>query len=213
MTHKISFGLLALLLIGFAITGCQAQPCPAPDSGASEQTSAPENEPLNTSGGALGLSDMHSLSLYENAAQGFKISYPDNWTPKEAESNEMSLVVGFLAPGEDIDNPLDYLTVQIENLPAAQKVTLEQYTQAINKNLKSSYPDFSVIGEDDLVISNLPGHVMVYTATVEQTPYQILLAYTIKDNKAYVLTYYALTNRYSEFEDAAKNMINSLEFI
>jgi hypothetical protein len=55
--------------------------------------------------------------------------------------------------------------------------------------------------------------VIAYGLTVDQTAYQVLLAYTIKDEKAYIITYYALADKYPEFEDAAKGMINSFSLI
>jgi len=64
-----------------------------------------------------------------------------------------------------------------------------------------------------MVLANQPGNVMVYTVTSEKTLYQIMLAETIKENKAYIITYYALADRYSEFENDAKRMINSFELI
>jgi hypothetical protein len=80
-------------------------------------------------------------------------------------------------------------------------------------NLQSSYPDFQLLAEGEMIISEEPAHVIAYGVTVDLTAYQVLLAYTIKDDRAYIITYYALADRYAEFEDAAKMMINSFSLI
>ena len=210
MKIKISLGLLAVLAFAFYLSGCFAQSDSSPSDESSILIPVLQDEPLNTSG-AVGLSDMQEKMLYENATYGFKIAYTDDWTVQEAEPNDMGLVVGFLAPGEDIDNPLDYVTVQIEDLPPEQKVTLDTYTRSVLNNLKSSYQDFQDLSEDDTIISGEAAHVIVYSVTLQQTPYQIMLAYVIKDNRAYVMSYYSLADRYSDFENAAREMINSFE--
>jgi hypothetical protein len=191
--------LLVLLTVGF--TAASAQTCPAPS-----EDSSNIDEPVDTSG-ALGLSDLDEMLLYENAQYGFSVAYPSDWTAEEPDPNELGIVAGFLAPGEDIDNALDYVTVQIENLPAG--TTLGEYTEAVLTNLGSSYPDFELLAEVDMIISEKPAHVIAYGVTIDQAPYQVLLAYTIKDDKAYIITYYALADKYAEFENAAKGMINS----
>ena len=62
-----------------------------------------------------------------------------------------------------------------------------------------------------MIISGETAHVIVYSVTNQQTPYQIMLAYVIRDNRAYIITYYSLAEKYSNFENAAKEMINSFE--
>ena len=153
------------------------------------------------------------MALYENLAYGVNISYPEEWIAQEPDPNDLGIVVGFLAPGEDPNNPQDYVTVQIQSLPADQKITLDQYTQSVIRSLKSSYPDFALLAQANMVLANQPGNVMVYTVTSEKTLYQIMLAETIKENKAYIITYYALADRYSEFENDANRMINSFGLI
>jgi len=195
---------LLVVLIAGSMTAC-AQTCPAVSEGSSEI-----DEPVDTSG-ALGLSDLDEMLLYENSQYGFSVSYPSDWTAEEPDPNELGIVAGFLAPGESIDDPLNYVTVQIEDLPAG--TTLSGYTQAVLTNLRSSYPDFQLLAEGEMIISEEPAHVIAYAVTVDLTAYQVLLAYTIKDEKAYVITYYALADSYAEFEDAAKGMINSFSLI
>ncbi len=153
-----------------------------------------------------------SSGTYENTTYGFSMSYPAGWMAEEAEPNSMSMVVGFLAPGEDIDNPMNYVTVQIENLPPSQKIALDEYTSAVIGNLKSSYNDFKLLTTKEITLGDLPGKELLYTIDNEGTPYEILLQYTIKDNMAYVLTYYAKEDSYVQLEDGAREILSSFGF-
>lgn len=212
MNTKILTGLLLLAFI-LVLAGCQAQSCPVlPENSGEVYDNVTEEEPVDTSG-ALTLSEMDGYELYENANYGFAMTYPSDWIAQESDSNELGIVVGFLAPGEDFDDPLDYVTAQIEKLPSDQTVSLDYYTLVVLDNLKRSYPDFQSLGEGDIQLSDQPAHVLAYTVTVDQVPYQVLLAYTILDDKAYILTYNALEDSYSQYEDDAKEMINSFEFL
>ena len=103
---------------------------------------------------------MQEKLLYENMTYGLKMVYPNDWTVQEAAPNNMGLVAGFLAPGEDMNNPMDYVTVQIENLPPEQNITLDEYTGSILKNLESTYPDFQILSEGDMIMSGETAHVI-----------------------------------------------------
>ncbi len=153
-----------------------------------------------------------SSGIYENSTYGFSMSYPAGWIVEEAEPNSLGMVVGFLAPGGDINNPTNYVTAQIEDLPASQKIALNAYTSAVISSLKSSYKDFKLLATKDITLGDLPGKELLYTIDKEGTPYKILLQYTIKDNKAYVLTYYAQEYSYAQIEEGAREILSSFGF-
>ena len=199
---KNIFLLVVLIVSSMAAS---AESCPLVSQDSSEI-----DEPVDTSG-AVGISDLQELLLYESPQYGFSVSYPSDWSAEEPDPNELGIVAGFLAPGESIDDPMNYVTVQIEDLPAG--TTLSGYTQAVLTNLRSTYADFQLLAESSMIISEEPAHVIAYGVTVDETAYQVLLAYTIKDDRAYIITYYALADSYAEFEDAAKMMINSFSLI
>jgi hypothetical protein len=124
MKRNLLLGLLALLAVVISLSGCYAQSGPAPVSEKSlANANGSQNQLLNTSS-ALSLSDLKQMQLYENAENGFAFSYPSGWIAKEPGPNELGIVIGFLAPGEDIDNAQNYVTLQIEDLPANQDITL-----------------------------------------------------------------------------------------
>lgn len=193
--------LLLLGLLFFTAALASGQTCYEPS-----QDSEGLDDPVDGSG-AIGLSDLDEFLLFESREYGFAVPYPSAWTAEEADPNDLGIVAGFLPPGEDLIDPDNYVTVQIEDLPGG--TNLPEYTEAVLANLRSSYDDFEVLAEGEMKISEEPAYVIAYGATVEGTAYQVLLAYTIKEDRAYIITYYALAERYSQFEDDAKRMINS----
>jgi len=152
--------------------------------------------------------------LYENPIYGFGVSYPEGWTIKEAALNSQNLVASFLAPGEAIGSAKNYVTVQVESLPSDypsdSKVGLDQYTSAVISNLQK-LEDFKLISNRDITLWNLPGKEILYTMNNGEVPYKILIQYTIKENKAYVISYYAQADTYSKFENKVKDIAMSLK--
>jgi hypothetical protein len=211
MKRKISGSLLALLALSFYLVGCYAQPESAPVSlESSDQSLGTQSELLSTSG-ALRLSDMKEMKLYENAEHGFKMSYPSNWVAQEPDANDLGIVVGFLAPEEDVNNPAVYIYLQVENLPVGQKITLEQYSQAVLSSLNNSMPGLKIITENDIFIDDLPGHAVVYDLVSEGTTYRVLKAWTIRGEKAFAFTYNAPLDRYDAIAGYASKIIGSLK--
>jgi hypothetical protein len=211
MKCKIFLGLLALLALALSLAGCYAQSSPVLASlEGSAKANEFQNEPLNTSG-ALSLSDLKEMQLYENAEYGFSISYPSAWIVKEADPNEEGIVVGFLAPGEDVNNQVIYIYVQIEKLPVGQMITLEQYSQAVLNSLKTALPDLNILTESDISIGGQPGHAIGYNLVSEGSTYRVLKAWVIQGEKAYAFTYNAPNDRYEAFAGDASTIIGSLK--
>jgi tetratricopeptide (TPR) repeat protein len=183
-----------------------------PDAVSTEDSNniqSPQSEPKSMAG-ALRLSDMNEMQLYENAQYGFELSYPANWIVQEPDANDQGIVVGFLAPGEDVNNPATYLFVQIEKLPSGQKITLEQYGQAVQRNLKAAMPDLKVLTESDISIGGQPGHAIVYELASQDATFRVLKAWTLRGENAYAFTYNAPNDRYNKFAGDISKMIGSL---
>jgi len=162
--------------------------------------------------GVLRLSDMNKIQLYENAQNGFKMFYPMNWISREPAANDEGIVVGFLAPGEDVNNPTTYLLVQIEKLPVGLTITLEQYSQAVQRNLIAVEPDLKILTESDISIGEQPGYAIVYDLDSLDGNFRVYKAWTLHGENAYGFTYNAPYGRYDEFRGDINRMIGSLKF-
>ena len=210
MVRIILVGLLALLALALSLSGCCAKPCPAPESLAtSANATEPQDEPLNTSG-ALSLSDMAEKLLYENSENGVSITYPSGWLVVEPDANDEGIVAGFLAPDQDVNDPAVYILLQIEEMPAGQEITLEQYGQAVLSNLQAAKPNLQVLTESDIPVGGQPGHAIVYELDSEGESYRVLKAWSVQGDAAYIFTYNAPVDRYEEFAREASQIIGSL---
>jgi len=195
-----------------ALVNAQVYPTTSSTESSSSYDEALDTSDITDTSDATRSPEESELTTYQNSTYGFSISYPADWMGTEADPNEMNLVAGFLAPGEDANNPENYVTVQIEKLPSKPVITLAQYTQTVISNLKRSYPDFKEVSSKDTLISDSPGKELVYTMSSGRVSYQILLATTIKNGKAYVMTFYALADRYNQLQESARQIIDSFEF-
>jgi hypothetical protein len=212
MSRTILLGALTLFM-ALALTGCQAQcpvPLPASEPAPAEQTAAKDNQSIEI-GGAVNLSLLRAMALYENLAYGFNISYPEEWTAQEPDPNQEGIVAGFLAPGEDMNSPEIYMFVQVESLPAEQKVSLDQYTQALMQVLKKDAPQIKILTDEGTTLGNLPGHAIVYNIESAGRSFRVLKAWAVANDRAYVFTYNAPDDRYEEFSNDVSSMIKSFQ--
>ncbi|NYT02599.1 MAG: DUF1795 domain-containing protein [Methanosarcinales archaeon] len=210
--HGILLAMLVLLAIGAAVGAACAQSCPAPSSDDNETDSSDggeaEEAPVDTSG-AVGISGLQSLWLYENQEYGFSAKYPEGWEAAEPDPNEMGMVAGFLAPGEDMEDPQNYVVVQVEELSEA--LTLDQYVQAALSSLRSDHPDLQVLSDQQIAISGIAAREMVYT--VDQGAFKVLQVMVVKENRAYLITFNALAERYPDLEAHGRTIVGSFEFM
>ncbi len=213
MKRNLLLGLLVLLAFSLSLSGCIAQCCGAPASQESPaKANDSPNEPLNTSG-AVGLSDLREMQLYENAESDLTVTYPSGWIAEDADANDLGLVAGFLAPGVDMNNSSIYITLQVEALPEGMNLTLAQYGKAALGNLKEALPDLQILAESDIPMGGQPGHAVVYNLTSDGAEYKVLRAWTVQGDAAYIFTYNAPVGRYEEFAKDASKIIGSLAVV
>jgi serine/threonine-protein kinase len=207
MRYNILMGLLTMSLV-LAAPACCGQSCTVATAEENNSTNA-ENEPVDTTD-AIGLADMNELYQYDNSEYNFTLGYPSSWTAEDAEENDMGIVTGFLAPGEDINNPSVYVTLQREALPAGMNLTLEQYGQAALNSLREAMPDLNIVAESDISIGEKTGHAVAYDLQSEGMDFRVLKAWMVQGDAAYIMTYNAPADRYDEFAEDASTIIGSL---
>lgn len=145
---------------------------------------------------------------YENHEFGFALRFPDDWKDQDADSNNAGMIVGFLAPNEDPDRPSCFVVVQYEDLP--RTFSVNQYAEASLQSLMGDHPDINIIEDRNVTISDLPAREWVYR--VDQGEYQVVQRIVVKDQRAFVITFNSLSERYAQLEGDAREMIDSFEF-
>ena len=207
MRYNLLFGLLAIAF-ALAAPACCDENCTVASPLGNNSTDS-QDEPADTTG-AVGFADMSELSQYENLEYDFTVTYPSSWMAEDADENDMGIVAGFLAPGDDMDNPSTYVTMQVEALPAGMNLTLEQYGQAALSSLKEALPDLQILEESDIAIGQKVGHAIVYDLNSDGMDFKVLKAWMVEGDAAYIMTYNAPADQYDEFAKDASTIIGSL---
>ena len=142
----------------------------------------------------------NTFRIYENPTYGIQIQYPSDWG---------RLDLSFLQDSADIDfYPLSdtslakNLKIQVENLPF-HNMTLEEYT-----NTQINPTEENLLESNTTTLANIPGYKIVFTNVVGLKTMQV---WTIKDDKAYIITYVAKEEDYENDLQIVQKMIDSFE--
>jgi len=135
-----------------------------------------------------------------DSAKGFTIMYPSDWTKEE-----QSTLVLFMTPS---NNKTENLNVQVLNLSASD--TLATVTNDVTSNAQN-YDNFTQMEATNTTFAGNPAYKIVYTATVNGDQLKLLQTWTVKDGKAYIITYKAAPSNYDTYASAAQQMIDSFK--
>jgi hypothetical protein len=162
--------------------------------------------------------DNDTFLIYENSTYGLKILYPSNWTKEENVGNNNSNssltdVVRFSPPFEknNADKSAENFDVKVDNISDIQPITLANYT---NDTIEDLGKDFRIISLDRNATvgnNNNPAYTLEYTGIEQEVNLNSMIVYSIKDDKAYIITYIAEPLRYSNDLPMIRMMINSIE--
>jgi hypothetical protein len=171
-------------------------------------------------------------TTYENSTLGIRIEHPTNWKPFEKTSVATSAdVIEFIPFVESEHDPLTpFFSISIEDLEkvkVSQKVGNESVlgtrinnNSAIeiltNRNLElaKSLPDFNLTEFNRTsILSGIPAYKIVYTFADPGSPllplFKSMNLWTVKDGKAYTISYSASESEFSNHLETIQNMIDS----
>ena len=144
----------------------------------------------------------NTFKLYENPTYGIQIQYPSDWG---------RLDLSFLQDSADIDfYPLSdtslakNLKIQVKNLPF-HNMTLEEYT-----NTQINPTEEILLESNTTTLADIPGYKIVFANIAGLKTMQV---WTIKDDKAYIITYVAKEEDYENDLQNVQKMIDSFEII
>jgi serine/threonine-protein kinase len=196
--------LIAILLITLA--GCGATPSPVPPPTATQppptQTPSPTTEPTappKPAGEFVG---------YDAAGGGFGIEFPADWQVVEREASNTIL---FVSPAPaDSTAFRENVGVTIQDL-GTDFLTLEDYTGGFLSQAPDLVGNYHLIDSQGATLADQPAYRVVYTGEQMGLPLQWLQVWTLKDGRAYIVTYTAEPDQFDEFLDTAAYMISSFE--
>jgi serine/threonine-protein kinase len=142
----------------------------------------------------------NKMIVYDNPTFGIRIQYPSDWG---------RLDLSFLQDSANIDfYPLDdtslakNLKIQVNNLPF-HNMTLEEYTST-----QINPAEENLLNQSITTLAGIPGYEIVFTNIAGLKTMQV---WTIKDDKAYIITYVAKEADYQKDLQVAQKMIDSFE--
>lgn len=137
---------------------------------------------------------------YDNPTFGIRIQYPSDWG---------RLDLSFLQQSADIDfYPLadtslaKNVKIQVNNLPS-RNMTLEEYTNSQINPLEER-----LLESNTTTLAGIPGYEIVFTSLQGLKTMQV---WTIKNDKAYIISYVAQEEDYEKELQVAQKMIDSFE--
>jgi PsbP-like protein len=154
--------------------------------------------------------DNNNFLTYQDSTLGIKIDYPAGW----AQELHAGGLVTFLTMLESDTNTYPAgLGVKVQNL-ASKNTSLNEITKVQIKNLTQNHPDFKLIESTKSMLAGIVAHKIVFIATDnsghERKAMQI---WTLKDGRAYLLTYKAQPEEFSHYLPLVQKMIDSFQFI
>lgn len=150
------------------------------------------------------------LSPYENTEEGFRVGYPETWT-RQNQDDFFATGVTFFAPLEnDSDQFKERVSVLVENLD--NDTSLAKYTnESITQIKKLSDPG---VGKAQVIsLDHNEARKIVYRGEEHGYNVERMQTWSIKNNRAYVITYTAEPGSYNAYLPTVKKIIESFATI
>jgi eukaryotic-like serine/threonine-protein kinase len=156
------------------------------------------------------------MLTYENSTYGIRMQYPSSWHKEEnlsdgSDKNSMLVdVVKFSSPTKNAsDTSSESFDLKIDNISDIKPITLAKYA---NNSIEDLRKDFDIITLDrNASLSNNPAYKLVYTGVEEGVNLQAMLILTIKDDRAYIISYNAEPTKFSYYLPTLQKMIDSFQ--
>jgi serine/threonine-protein kinase len=169
-------------------------------------TSAAAAAATTTTGG-------YSLLIFTDPILGIKIEYPAGWT-QELEGAGLVTFIANLQSGNSNTYPAA-VGIKVQNLVSSKNISLNEITKMQIKDLKQRHPDFKLIeSTESMLAGNNMAHKIVFTATDDsEHQRKAMQIWTLKGDKAYLITYKAEPEIYSKYLPTVQKMIDSFQII
>ncbi len=172
-----------------------------------------------------------SRPKYKNRAYNILIRYPQDWEPKEYVNET---VVVFLSPLEEgVEAFQENVSISVQDIP--EDATLDDYTKVVLAQIKlmGDIPNvyLNILESAPKKIAKRHGHKIVYTLTEYAYPeesvkagltpeldevgfcVQIMMAWAIKDQRAYIFVYTSTNDAYETFLPEVDDMLKSFRIL
>ena len=148
------------------------------------------------------------MKTFADKSEGVTFQYPDGW--RLAKKTKGSIATLF-APSEKA-SPVMAENISVASQPMLPDMDLEAYTK-LNENQLAGETGAELVESKAMNIGGMPGHSMVTTGMYNARQMKFYTAWTVRNGKAYVLSYGALKENYDKMAGDAKKVFESLRFI
>lgn len=152
------------------------------------------------------------LKDYKNKNEGLSLQYPADWSIKENPA--AGVIVAFGSPKESSsDTFVDNVNVSISDLSSKPDTTLNEVADLWQKQTEEdlSGGTFKLSEIKPATLADQDAKRMVYTYSLKGQDIKGMVVITLKDKKAYIVTYTAERTSYDKFENAANTIVSSLQ--
>lgn len=169
--------------------------------------SSPSVSPSVSPSASVEIPELPGFARFKDEESGLEIQYPKEWTMHHDGINSIAV---FTTPPED-GFPAN-VTITTQDL-GGDKMDLDQYVDQKKKQMQEAFPDFKMIEDESFLTddgTDLDIRVIKFTVKqgdIKMTLQQLL---TIKNGKAYGLTYTADDDTFDKYVEKVGQMVTTL---
>lgn len=152
---------------------------------------------------------IEDFSIYKESDLGITIKYPQSWQRQNIDNIFTKELVTFLSPQSGADNFQEKVTLSIEDYSGSLNQSKEDFTKEINQSLSAA----EIIETSPTTFAFRPAFKIIYTGKDRENNLNLknLQIWTLKANKAYIITYSAEQEDYDKFIPVVEEMIKTFE--
>jgi hypothetical protein len=154
------------------------------------------------------------FKTYTNPIYKLSLTYPVNWKTSRPQTFEAGRY-GFESFSSPYRNTSQTIPAQVllSIMNFSHNIPLKEFTNNYTKELMK-LEDFKLLKSNSTLLAQEPADAIIYKYTESETgdPVRIMDIWTVKDDKAYILTYGAEPSDYDSYLPIAEKMISSFKF-
>ncbi|GAX41803.1 serine/threonine protein kinase [Tolypothrix sp. NIES-4075] len=145
---------------------------------------------------------------YANSNVGIKMKYPQSWQRRDIDNLITGELVAFVSPKQsDADKFQEKLTISVEDFSG----TLEDFSDTSTKDIIRHLVKAQIQKPSETTLANKAAYKLIYTGQDGENNLKSMQLFTLRGDKAYVITYTAAIDNYNDFIQTAQTMIKSFE--
>jgi len=150
-----------------------------------------------------------SFYTYENIENGISIEYPATWNKYENPPQLPDITVLFSSSSNELTKTGSLMITVLDNV----NLSMDEFKAAHIENLSLLMPDFELIIEESIILSNLIGNKILFTFTSDKYTWRQLEVWTISESTLYLLVHQADQAYYENFTGDIEHMILSFKIL